>query len=116
MTQGFVSPPLCLYNLKRCQIQFVSLTVIDRRLDSDVRLQDEGPCNVDVLDGSSLSYQQFIERFVCHFSSYESCCVVDFMLLLLCVTCVSVTLTSSADAVLLWFVDTPSVDQSSSEL
>ncbi|KAM3598664.1 uncharacterized protein V6R79_021085 [Siganus canaliculatus] len=32
-------------------------------LDSDFRLQDEGPCNIDVLDGSSLSHQQFIERY-----------------------------------------------------
>lgn len=31
--------------------------------NSDSRLQDEGPCNIDVLDGSSLSHQQFIERY-----------------------------------------------------
>lgn len=30
---------------------------------SDVRSQDEGRCNIDVLDGSSLSYQQFMERY-----------------------------------------------------
>ncbi|XP_069381665.1 jmjC domain-containing protein 8 isoform X1 [Paralichthys olivaceus] len=32
-------------------------------VDSDVRFQDEGSCNIDVLDGASLSYQQFIERY-----------------------------------------------------
>ncbi|KAG7233727.1 hypothetical protein INR49_006648 [Caranx melampygus] len=30
-------------------------------LPSDFRLEDEGPCNIDVFDSSSLSYQQFIE-------------------------------------------------------
>ncbi|XP_034395553.1 jmjC domain-containing protein 8 isoform X2 [Cyclopterus lumpus] len=32
-------------------------------LKSDLRLQDEGLCNIDVLDGSSLSHQQFLERY-----------------------------------------------------
>ncbi|XP_059203070.1 jmjC domain-containing protein 8 [Centropristis striata] len=32
-------------------------------LPSDFRLEDEGVCNIDVLDGSSLSHQQFIERY-----------------------------------------------------
>ncbi|XP_044037514.1 jmjC domain-containing protein 8 isoform X2 [Siniperca chuatsi] len=31
--------------------------------DSDFSLQDEGPCNIDVLGSSSLSHQQFIERY-----------------------------------------------------
>ncbi|XP_028454738.1 jmjC domain-containing protein 8 [Perca flavescens] len=31
--------------------------------NSDLRLEDEGLCNIDVLDGSSLSHQQFIERY-----------------------------------------------------
>ncbi|XP_040014399.1 jmjC domain-containing protein 8 isoform X2 [Xiphias gladius] len=30
---------------------------------SDSTLEDEGPCNIDVLDRSSLSHQQFIERY-----------------------------------------------------
>lgn len=30
---------------------------------SEVRIHDEGRCNMDVLDGSSLSYQLFMERF-----------------------------------------------------
>lgn len=30
---------------------------------SDFSLQDEGLCNIDVLDGSLLSHQQFIERY-----------------------------------------------------
>ncbi|KAA8585730.1 hypothetical protein FQN60_004424 [Etheostoma spectabile] len=30
---------------------------------SDFRLEDEGLCNIDVLDGSSLSHQQFIDRY-----------------------------------------------------
>ncbi|XP_029015298.1 jmjC domain-containing protein 8 isoform X3 [Betta splendens] len=32
-------------------------------LGSDFSLHDEGPCNVDVIDSSSVSYQQFIERY-----------------------------------------------------
>nr|XP_046270395.1 jmjC domain-containing protein 8 isoform X2 [Scatophagus argus] len=32
-------------------------------LNSDFRLLDEGPCNIDVWDRSSLSHQQFIERY-----------------------------------------------------
>ncbi|XP_010782692.1 jmjC domain-containing protein 8 [Notothenia coriiceps] len=31
--------------------------------DSGFRLQDEGDCNIDILDGFSLSHQQFIERY-----------------------------------------------------
>ncbi|XP_024864431.1 jmjC domain-containing protein 8 isoform X2 [Kryptolebias marmoratus] len=32
-------------------------------LPSDLRLEDEGFCNIDVLDGSSLSHQDFIDRY-----------------------------------------------------
>lgn len=32
-------------------------------LPSDFRLQDEGVCNIDVLDGSQISYQEFIQRY-----------------------------------------------------
>ncbi|KAM8844974.1 jmjC domain-containing protein 8 [Spinachia spinachia] len=32
-------------------------------LHSEFRLQGEGPCNIDVLDGSSVSHQLFIERY-----------------------------------------------------
>ncbi|XP_040047027.2 jmjC domain-containing protein 8 [Gasterosteus aculeatus] len=32
-------------------------------LNSEFRLQDEGLCNIDVLDGSSVSHQHFIERY-----------------------------------------------------
>lgn len=32
-------------------------------LNSDYRLNDEGPCNIDVLDGSSISHREFIERY-----------------------------------------------------
>ncbi|XP_058510081.1 jmjC domain-containing protein 8 isoform X2 [Solea solea] len=32
-------------------------------LNSDVRLEDDSRCDVDVLDASSLSYQQFLERY-----------------------------------------------------
>uniref|UniRef100_H2L3K5 Jumonji domain containing 8 n=1 Tax=Oryzias latipes TaxID=8090 RepID=H2L3K5_ORYLA len=30
--------------------------------ESDFRLEDEGPCNLDVLDASELSHQQFLDR------------------------------------------------------
>ncbi|TNN38799.1 JmjC domain-containing protein 8 [Liparis tanakae] len=32
-------------------------------LESELRLQDEGLCNVDVLDASALSHRQFLERY-----------------------------------------------------
>ncbi|XP_011476023.1 jmjC domain-containing protein 8 isoform X2 [Oryzias latipes] len=31
--------------------------------ESDFRLEDEGPCNLDVLDASELSHQQFLDRY-----------------------------------------------------
>ncbi|KAM4531700.1 jmjC domain-containing protein 8 isoform 2-T2 [Odontesthes bonariensis] len=31
--------------------------------DSDFRLEDEGPCNIDVLETAALSRQQFMERY-----------------------------------------------------
>ncbi|KAE8300929.1 Protein transport protein Sec23B [Larimichthys crocea] len=34
-----------------------------RAEDPDFSLQDEGPCNIDVLDSSSLSHQEFIDRY-----------------------------------------------------
>nr|XP_043907399.1 jmjC domain-containing protein 8 isoform X2 [Solea senegalensis] len=45
-----------------CESSHVSASVF-RSLNSDVRLEDDGRCDVDVLDASSLSYQQFLERY-----------------------------------------------------
>lgn len=53
--------------LKSAVLCFIVLNAEDPSgewsLYSDFRLQDEGVCNIDVLDSSELSHQQFIERY-----------------------------------------------------
>ncbi|XP_078477748.1 jmjC domain-containing protein 8 [Lampetra planeri] len=43
--------------------KWMPLDTTDWSLTSDVSLHDEGPCNIDVLDSSSISYHEFINRY-----------------------------------------------------